>query len=88
MLRQAQYGFHKMRVKTHYAKLAFLHLVRYAGHVVHYGASGVCNFDALFFMLGWDWYIFHKMRSGTHYIELVFLHLVESIGHVVHSSAS
>jgi hypothetical protein len=35
-----------------------LHLVAYAGHVVHYGASGVRNIDALFFMLMWDRYKF------------------------------
>jgi hypothetical protein len=29
-------------------KLVVLHLVRYAGHVVHFGASGTRNVDALF----------------------------------------
>jgi hypothetical protein len=44
----------------HYAKLVFFHLVGYAGHVVHYGASGPRNIYALFFMLGWAWYGFSK----------------------------
>jgi methyl coenzyme M reductase subunit C len=37
--------------RTHYAKLVFLHLVGYASHIVHYGASGMRNIDPLFFML-------------------------------------
>jgi hypothetical protein len=32
------------------------------GHVVHSGGSG--NGDALFFMLGWDWYEFDKNAPG------------------------
>jgi hypothetical protein len=66
----------------------FLHPVGFARHIMHSGASGAQNVDALFFKLGWDWYGFDKKRAGTHYTELVFLHLVESVGHVVHSGKS
>jgi hypothetical protein len=52
--------FHKKHTGTRYAKFLVLHLVGAAGHVVHSGASGVQNIDALLFMLGWDWYGFEK----------------------------
>jgi hypothetical protein len=52
-------------------------------HVVHSGASGVRNFDTLFFMLWWDRYRFHEKRIGTSYAELVFLHPVGFAGHVL-----
>jgi hypothetical protein len=41
-----RYGFDKKRLGTRYAKLVFLHLVGYAGHVVHSGASGARSVDA------------------------------------------
>jgi hypothetical protein len=56
--------------------------------VVHSSASGSRNIDALFFMLGWDWYRIYKTRSGTRYAELVLLHSMGSAGHIVHSGAS
>jgi hypothetical protein len=64
--------------RTHYAQLLFLHPMGSVGNVVHSVSTGVRNVDALFFMLGWDWYGFHKMYIGTCYVELVFLHPVVS----------
>jgi hypothetical protein len=66
----------------------FLHPVVSVGHDVHFGASGSRNINALFFMLGWDWYRLNKTCVGTSYAELVFLHPMESMGHVVHFDAS
>jgi hypothetical protein len=40
MLGRDEYGFDKKRDRTSHAKLVFLHPVGYAGHIVHYGASG------------------------------------------------
>jgi hypothetical protein len=74
-------------VGTRYAKLQFLHPMGSVGPVVHSGASGVRNVEALFFMLGLDRYAFDKKRVGTRYTKLVFLHPVGSACHVVHSGA-
>jgi hypothetical protein len=65
-----------------------LHLVGYAGHVVHNVASKVRNIDALFFMFGWDMYGFHKKHERARYAELVFLHLVRVVAHIVHFVSS
>jgi hypothetical protein len=65
-----------------------LHPVGHVCHVVHSGASGVCNGEALFFMLMRDQNRFDKKRTLTPYAELVFLHPMASVGHVVHSDAS
>jgi hypothetical protein len=66
----------------------FLHLRVSTGPVVHFGVSRVRNVDALFFMLGRDWYGFHKNHVGTRYAERVFLHPVGSAGHVVYFGTS
>jgi hypothetical protein len=58
------------------------------GHIVHSGACGAQNIDALFFMLGWDRYGFNKKHDATCYVELMFFHPVGSAGHVVHTGAS
>jgi hypothetical protein len=55
---------------------------------VHFSASRAPNVIALFFMLGWDWYVFDKNRSRTRYAKLVFLHQVGCAGRVVYSGAS
>jgi hypothetical protein len=54
------YGFHKNCVGTRYVELLFLHPVGYAGHIVHFGASGERIIDTLFFKLRWDRYGFDK----------------------------
>jgi hypothetical protein len=73
------FRFHKMRARIRYDEPAFLHLVGFAGHVVHFGASGARNIDILFFKLGWDQYRFHKNHVGTHYADGVFLHPMEPV---------
>jgi hypothetical protein len=66
----------------------FLHPVGSVSHAVHSGLCVAHNIDALFFMIGWDWYLLDKKRAGTHYSKLLFWHPVGSMGHVVHSCAS
>jgi hypothetical protein len=88
MLRWAQCDVHKKRTRTHYAEHVFLHPVGSAGHVVHSGASGLQNVDALFFMLGWGQCSLQKGHFETCYAEHVFFHLVGATGHIVHSGAS
>jgi hypothetical protein len=62
-----------------------LHPLGSAGHVVHSGASGLQNIDALFAMLGSDRSGFNKKHVEIRYAEPGFFHLVGSVGHVVHS---
>jgi hypothetical protein len=59
--------------------LCFLHPVGYAGHAVHFGASGVRNGNTLFFTFGWDRNRFNKKHAGTHYAKLMFLYPVGSM---------
>jgi hypothetical protein len=56
--------------------------------VLHSGASGARNINALFFMLGWAWCSFRKMRVRACYAKLVFLHAMRSASHIVHSDVS
>jgi hypothetical protein len=77
-----------LRIPNSYAKLVFLHPMVSTGHVVHSGAFGPRNINALFFMLGWDRKGLHKKHNRTHYAELVFFHPVASVAHVVHNHAS
>jgi hypothetical protein len=58
------------------------------GHVVHSGASGVRNIEAIFVTIGWHRYGFCEKQVRTNYTELVFLHLVGSAFHIVPSGAS
>jgi hypothetical protein len=72
MLGSDRYKFHKKRAGTCDAELVFLHPVGGAGHVVHSGASGARNIDALFFLLGWDRYDSKKRALGHNTPNLCF----------------
>jgi hypothetical protein len=48
MLRWAQCGFHKKRIRTCYAELLLLHLVRSESHVVYYGVSKLRKLHTIF----------------------------------------
>jgi hypothetical protein len=88
MLGWDRIGFEKKCNRTCYARVVFLHPVESTSHVVHCGASGARNGDALFLLLRWDRYRFNKKRDRTRYTELVFSHPVGYAGHVVHSCVS
>jgi hypothetical protein len=76
MLRWASRSFNKKLTGTCYTELVFLHPVGSAGHVVHSGAYGAQNVDALFFVPAWARCCFHKKDAEPRYAELVFLHPV------------
>jgi hypothetical protein len=61
---------------TCYVEIVFLQPVQSVGYVVYSSVSGVQNFDALFFMLGWAWCRSHKKHDRTLSAELLFLHFV------------
>jgi hypothetical protein len=85
MLGWDRYRFTKKRTGTGYAEHVLFGLVRFVGHIVHFGTSGLRNIEALFFMLGWDRCRLHKKHVGTHCAEFFFLYPVGSAGHIVHS---
>jgi hypothetical protein len=65
MLRWVWCCFHKKQAGTRYAELVFLHPVRSVGHIVHFGAQGAQNVDALFSLLRWALCDFQKMHTVT-----------------------
>jgi hypothetical protein len=63
MLRCDRDGFDKKRTGTRYAKLVFLHLVGYAGHVMYSGPFGARNVGA-FSCFGGPGAVYIKGASG------------------------
>jgi hypothetical protein len=64
MLRWARYGFERKSARLCHAKLVFLHPVRSAGHVLHFGASGPRNIIALFSWSGGPSAVFINSAPG------------------------
>jgi hypothetical protein len=54
------------------SNLCFSHPEGSVRHVVHSGASGARDIDALFFVIQWDRYGFDKKRFRTRYAIVVF----------------
>jgi hypothetical protein len=72
-LRWDQYGFDKKHFRTRCAELvSFLHSDGFAGHIVHFGASGARIVDTIFFKLGWDRYEYDKNALGHIMLNLCF----------------
>jgi hypothetical protein len=76
ILRWTRCQFHKKHARARYAKLVFLHSVRFGGHVACSSAPVVQIVNALFFILGWAQCRSRKRRARTCYAELVFLYAV------------
>jgi hypothetical protein len=62
--------FHKKYVGSHYTDLVFLHLMGYAGHIMHSGGSG-CKTSMHYFHAWVGQCGFPKKGTGTRYAKLV-----------------